>query len=81
MQYIEPTKFIIFMTFELHCDSVCLKVIGLKVFGYTFRGNNSTGWFFLLPFQLGQLLKKRICKFFPLRVDPISDGVTKVTCL
>ena len=49
----------------------------IKVSGYTFRASNSVNKLCPPHINWGHLIKKRICshrsKFFPLRVDPISE--------
>ena len=49
----------------------------IKMYGYTFRGNNSVTFSFASLLNRGQLSKERICssksKFYRLRVDPILE--------
>ena len=51
----------------------------IQVILFQGKGSNSVILIFASPFNVVKLLMKRICsswsKFFPIRVDPISEGL------
>ena len=47
------------------------RIDALRVTGYSFRGSNYFIFIVVSHHIRGKLLNKRICKFFPLKVDPI----------